>query len=342
MSTKSPHMMAVKNRIFKMILWISLVAFLTVAFTNVINRRPLSNFLIPFFGGVIIAAMIWLVYKNKGMLGVKYAYYVFLSVLYVPVAWLTSPGSYSAMSFYAVLIVFVGVVLAQEKTDYAFPVLTTIEVVFLLNYERFKPEQYAVYSEPAARAIDLSINFSIVIAIIFAVVFVLNSYFDSEHKRIYSLSITDQLTGIYNRRYLYHELEQFETGNRKKDQTFSILMMDLNNFKRVNDTYGHFAGDEVLKAFGAVLNQACRKNDFPARYGGDEFVVLLPDTPLGDIPVIQERINSLFGPVMDKYKSVGLSISFGAAYNKGQTIEEILQQADDHLYKNKAASKSEC
>jgi diguanylate cyclase (GGDEF)-like protein len=342
MSTKSPHMIAVKNRIFKMILWISLVAFMTVAIINLLNQRPFENFIIPFLGGSIMAGMIWLVYKNKGRVGVKYAYFCFLSVLYVPMAWLTSPGSFSAMSFYAVLIVFVGVVLAQEKTDYVFPVLTTIEVVFLLNYEKLRPEQYAVYSEPTARALDLSINFLIVIAIIFAVVFVLNSYFDSEHKRIYSLSITDQLTGIYNRRYLYHELEQFETGDRKKDQTFSILMMDLNNFKRVNDTHGHIAGDEVLKAFGSVLNQACRKNDFPARYGGDEFVVLLPETTLEDVPVIQERINALFGPVMEKYKSVGLSISFGAAYNKGQTIEEILQQADDHLYKNKAASKSEC
>lgn len=341
MTMKSPHMVAVKNRIFKMVLWISFVAFIVVAFTNVFNRRPFDNFLIPFLGGIIMAAMIWLVNINKGKLGVKYAYYCFLSIIYVPVAWLTSPGSFSAMSFYAVLIVFVGVVLAQEKMDYIFPVITTVEVIFLLNYEKMRPEQYTIYSEPAARAIDLSINYSIVISIIFAVVFVLNSYFDSEHKRIYSLSITDQLTGIYNRRYLYHELEQFESGNRKKDQTFSILMMDLNNFKRVNDTYGHFAGDEVLKAFGNVLNQACRKNDFPARYGGDEFVVLLPDTQLDDIPVIQERINGLFAPIIEKYKAVGLSISFGAAHNKGQTIEEILQQADDHLYKNKAETKSE-
>jgi diguanylate cyclase len=117
-------------------------------------------------------------------------------------------------------------------------------------------------------------------------------------------------------------------------------MMDLNNFKRVNDTYGHVVGDEVLRAFGEVLRKACRKMDLPVRYGGDEFILVLPETDVQDVSVIQSRIKDFFKPISEKYAHVGLSISFGVATSEGKSIEEIMQMADDHLYKNKNALKS--
>lgn len=329
-------MVEVKNRIFKMTLAISVVAFIVVALVNVINRRPLVNFVLPFVFAFILGGFVWLYDHGKFTKVIRTVYSLFLFVIYIPLAWATSPGSYSAMSFYAVLIVFIGCILAREWIDYVFPLISISEVIYFLNIEPSNPIQYSIYSPLQDRAIDLSINFLIVCMIIFAIVMLLNTYFDSEHKRIYSLSITDQLTGIYNRHHLYHELENYQSG---QDKAFTILMMDLNNFKRVNDSFGHAVGDEVLRIFGGILNEACRKNDLPVRYGGDEFILILPKTSSVDTQVIQNRIIDLFKPTMERYKEVELNIGFGIAESGGKSIEEVIQIADDHLYKNKEEMK---
>lgn len=337
MSENRKHLVEVKNRIFKMTLFISIIAFIVVSVVNMINRRPAVNFFVPFGAALILSACYWLYNRDKyaGIIRMVYAFFLF--VLYLPLAWTTSPGSYSAMSFYAVLIVFLGVILARKWYEYAFPVITILEVVYFLNIEPLNPTQYGIYSALSTRAVDLSVNFIVVCAIIIAIIMVLNRYFESEHERIYKMSVTDQLTGIYNRRHLYH---QIETYGVEKTPSFAILMMDLNNFKRVNDTYGHVVGDEVLREFGEVLRKACRKRDLPVRYGGDEFILVLPETETRDVSVIQNRIEDFFKPICEKYVDVGLSISFGVATSEGKSIEEIMQMADDHLYKNKNALKN--
>lgn len=339
MFSRKTHMVEVKNRIFKMMLVISMIAFWGISVINLMNRRPMVNFIYPFVAGFIMFAMFILYRKERWAIPIKYTYLVFLCFIYIPLSWLTSPGSYSAMPYYAILIFFVGVILAQDWWDYVFPFVSIVETIFFFYYEVNKPLQYYVYSEPMPRAVDLTINLSVVALIIFALLMVLNSYFDYEHKRIYKLSITDQLTGIYNRRYVYHELEHYERTEEQTKRPFTILMMDLNNFKKVNDTYGHAAGDEVLKIFGKVLNQASRKKDLPARYGGDEFMLILPDTSENEVAGIIKRIIDLFSPVLEQYQDIGLSVGFGVAESGGRDIESILQQADDHLYSDKALSK---
>ena len=336
MFSQSKHMLEMKNRIFKMTLLISVIAFTVVSLTNVINRRPFVNFIIPFGSAVLLAVFLWLYNRDKFTKVTRTIYSIFLFVLYLPLAWPTSPGSYSAMSFYAVLIVFIGVILAREWFDYVYPIITVSQVVYYLNIEPSNPAQYGIYSTLQERAIDLTFNFLIVCSILFAIIMVLNKYFDTEHKRIYSMSITDQLTGIYNRHHLYHELENYQ---KYENRPFTILMMDLNNFKLVNDTYGNTIGDDVLRTFGNILNKACRKNDLPVRYGGDEFMLILSDIGEAETKIIQNRIIELFKPTMHKYKDVGLDIGFGIAESADKSIEDIMQIADDHLYKNKEEMK---
>lgn len=336
MSAKNKYLLDVKNKILKSILLTAIVAFLTVGLLNFANNRPILNILLPFSSLPIIFAMYHLLTQNRYTKIIRGIFLAFLSIIYFPLAWLTSPGSYSAMPFYAIVILFTTMILVQDLWEHIFPTAIIIETIILLYYEPTKPAQYFVYLDPYDRALDLSLNFAIASFIVFLIIIILNGYFANEHARIFETSITDSLTGLYNRRYLYQTLEDLYSNGSESTRKFSILMMDLDNFKKVNDTFGHLAGDEVLHDFGKILKDNSRKIDIPVRYGGDEFALLLLDSNNDDAELVKERIFEMFKLASNKYKKIDLSVSFGICESNGESFEEIIKKADDYLYKNKS------
>lgn len=337
----STHLSEVKYRVLKAVMLTAIFALCLVAGINLMNARPVINLILPLCAAGVISLLYLIAKKEDYRYYVKLFMMVFLTNIYLFVAWKTSPGSYSAMSFYAVLLIFVSILLSEKGQEYLIPVIGLFEMIYLLFTEPQFPNQYKVYSSLSARAFDLSINFTVVVIIFFVIIITLNLYFDDEHQRLFKTSITDQLTGIYNRRYLYHQLE-FIHGAVKSNQfldAYSLLMIDINHFKKINDNYGHPVGDEVLVALGNILKSSCRKNDFPTRFGGDEFILVLPNTNAIEAQLVADRINEAFSPLALKYYEEGLSLGIAVATYNGQTIEEMIQQADDHLYKTKRAMK---
>lgn len=265
---------------------------------------------------------------------------IILTDLYLPIAWLTSPGSFSAMSFYAVLLIFIGLILAEQPYEYFIPLIGLIEIIGLLQYETFHPEQYNLYVPTTVRAMDLSINFTVVTGILFIISLTLNRHFDKEHQRLFKISITDQLTKVYNRRYLFQQLDEIHYLASKSGHPFSLVMIDINHFKLVNDTHGHSVGDEVLIKLGVILISSCRRQDIPARFGGDEFILLLQDTDYTEACFVAERIVEAFKPVCEQYADTHLSLGIGIVENHHMSINEMIQKVDDHLYKNKRDMKA--
>jgi len=153
-------------------------------------------------------------------------------------------------------------------------------------------------------------------------------------ERIRYISFHDTLTGLYNRTFLEEEMQRLDT---ERQLPISVLMVDLNGLKLVNDTYGHNKGDEMLKAVAEVLKSSCRKEDFIARWGGDEFVILLPQTTLKKAEIISKRIkNNCQGVYAGE---VPISLASGAAVKKSAdtTLTEVLNEAEDNMYKQKLA-----
>lgn len=337
---KNSYFHEVKSRIFRAILIIGMLAFEIIAFINLMNQRPLVNAILPGAAGLLLFGMFRISKKERFKKPVKLILLSFLCVIYLPLAWLTSPGSFSAMSFYAVLIFIIGIVLVQSNWEYFFPFVSFIEVIMLLFYEVKHPDQYHLYSTMEARAFDLSINFTVTACVIFVMIKIMNQYFDNEHHRLFNVSITDQLTDIYNRSYLMQCLEDNSIRSRREQVPYTILMMDLNHFKQVNDKYGHSIGDEVLIEFGKILKVASRRYDVPVRYGGDEFILVLSGTDRKQAQVVEERIQKLFEPLAVRFADVQLSVGIGIAENQGLTIQEMIKMADDHLYKRKKAMKN--
>jgi two-component system cell cycle response regulator len=160
------------------------------------------------------------------------------------------------------------------------------------------------------------------------------------------LAVTDPLTGLHNRRYMEGQLEALVNRAERDGAPVSALMIDLDHFKQINDSFGHDAGDEVLRVFAVRLASNVRAMDLPCRYGGEEFMVIMPDTTLADAHKIAERIRrhvagSPFkvgggADVLDVTISVGVAATMG----RGDTAAALLKRADNAVYEAKAAGRN--
>ncbi|MGB9666642.1 MAG: diguanylate cyclase [Candidatus Cryosericum sp.] len=161
-------------------------------------------------------------------------------------------------------------------------------------------------------------------------------------KELADSSIMDPLTGIYNRRYVDTILEQQYGLFKRHFQRFGLVMIDVDHFKSVNDTFGHLAGDEALKLVASVLRGSVRSVDCLARFGGDEFIIVCPLVELEGIEKLSERIvemvhHSVLSSPENPKQSIQVSISVGGSMvdYKDKSAEDIIARADEALYRVK-------
>jgi diguanylate cyclase (GGDEF)-like protein len=154
----------------------------------------------------------------------------------------------------------------------------------------------------------------------------------------------DALTGLRNRRFLAEELENFYDRAKGEGQDLSLAMIDLDNFKTLNDTAGHKAGDELLRFVGELLRGTSRPEDCAVRYGGDEFVVILPDTSIRHARLVSERLIKLFAQYAsrDRYlRKVTMSAGVASLHTtQAQSGDELMHKADEILYTVKSRGKN--
>ena len=151
------------------------------------------------------------------------------------------------------------------------------------------------------------------------------------------LALSDPLTGLYNRRFAKQRLAVEVARSTRKGYPLTVLMLDLNGFKQINDRYGHPTGDWVLKEFAEHLNKSIRGSDFAMRMGGDEFLVLLPECPLGQLQTVLARLSPLEVSVDGQRIPVGFSSGW-KEYTPGEPTDDLLESVDRALYANKRTS----
>ncbi|MBW3563416.1 MAG: diguanylate cyclase [Acidobacteria bacterium] len=158
--------------------------------------------------------------------------------------------------------------------------------------------------------------------------------------KLWDLSVRDALTGVLNRRGIQQRLESLAAENAYRSRPFSVILSDVDHFKRVNDEFGHQAGDQVLRVLATRMTEAIRKNDEVGRFGGEEFLIVLPGTDHTEASTIAERIRRIVAsePVWTGERMTHVSASFGVASAMSfdfRSISDLLLRADRALYRAK-------
>lgn len=168
-----------------------------------------------------------------------------------------------------------------------------------------------------------------------------NRALKASEERLTLLSVTDPLTGLYNRRHFMNVLEQVWEHGKRHGTCLSMIMVDIDFFKKINDLHGHDQGDEVLKALATQMLAVVRKGDLVARLGGEEFAVVLQDTSLDFACGLAERLRHAASELAFEQIPAGITCSYGvASLNVAAGIAALLRQADEALYESKHAGRN--
>jgi diguanylate cyclase (GGDEF)-like protein len=165
-------------------------------------------------------------------------------------------------------------------------------------------------------------------------------------KQTQRLSVTDGLTGLYRPHYLFHEVQKHFESNRPESipAVGSLLMMDLDHFKRVNDRFGHVVGDNVLIQVARIISRHCPDSGFAVRYGGEEFALFLPGVPGAPAVKLAEKIRHSVADrkIHVRREKIRMTLSIGVASypGEGEDVKSLIEKADTRLYEAKKKGRN--
>lgn len=276
-----------------------------------------------------------------------------LNFVLFPGLFVTVGGIGSGMPIYFVMGLVFTVLMLDFKPMIIMFILESIWYVLVFYFSAkyaesltdtfFIMPEWAMYLDEAMDFFTVGISTSVLVKVL-ALCFEFQQKRTNELlKQLEELSVKDPLSGAYNRRFL---LRYIESGIEKHKETrapLSIIMFDIDKFKRVNDDFGHLVGDEVIKGFSSVLLQSCRNYDVVARYGGEEFILVMPgaseETAFARAEQIRAKVEaSSFSDAIDRPVTVSGGVaSYVTTY---KTVEEFIAAADEHLYTAKETGRN--
>lgn len=325
-----------------------IVAFITTASLGMHYLINIPNVLI-----ILLCVLLPFIYP-KDFVKIATIMVYFVSFLYLPVTYYINGGHNGVgILYYLMMTIYISFYFEGKKlllilgSIFAF-YISTIIIGYIF------PQLIIEYASDLSRLIDIVISFvsvSIVVAILANTIFVsyriekdnnqeLLEELEKQNSKLELLSTMDQLTGVYNRRYYLKALEDEFKYFEKTNKHFYVMMIDIDDFKMVNDTYGHLYGDEILKSVAEGIKKCLRNHDIISRYGGEEFSVIISHTSEENGLIIAKRIRKAVEDLQYREKE-NVTISIGVVKNKEDDTElGIMKRADDYLYIAKENGKN--
>lgn len=338
---KIQDLAAFKNHILAMIILLS-IGLVSLSTLVDIHLKGLSPSIIVNTGAVLILVIAyftrskWMKYKQIRLILVLFFAFVFL-----PIDWVVSIGVTGVIPYYAmILILFSSLFLDQEPMRLFVPIGIVIEISLFFMIERNQPDFFQSGLDSTKMVDNLMLNFLVASLALISLVFLVYHYLEKHLEELYKISITDSLTEVYNRRYVFKRLEDIANHAKRMKEPFYLLYVDMDHFKRINDKFGHHTGDEILKIMGEILRNNLRSYDIPSRIGGDEFLIILPDTQYKAAKEVADRIVIYFSQYVKERLKVEATLSIGIAEGSNKDITELLKEADGHMYAQKSLHES--
>ncbi|NUM41941.1 MAG: GGDEF domain-containing protein [Leptospiraceae bacterium] len=275
--------------------------------------------------------------------------FLFLIVLlfFGDLLWFTNGGSQGSITTYLIIHLICIIILSRGKTRFYISVLSLVNLLAILIIEYNQPDLVIPYNNSKERFFDLLTGQGVSGIAIFLIISLVMKNYEKERKELkeqnlvlQELSLKDHLTGLYNRRYQMARLkEEIQNFNRYK-HSFSILLIDIDFFKKINDSWGHAEGDRILVEFSEILIQFLRINDVSSRFGGEEFLVILPMIKLNEALLVSEKLRANVQKKLLLPDGSPTTLSIGVQQYHNESVADLLSKVDQKLYRAKKLGRN--
>lgn len=334
----------------KRILFVSMLSGTFICFASSIGNFVLNlgtyTTLIPFIMGIIYLYFLYaLILKSKYELA-AYGTLTLLTIFVFPFLWFLNGGISGSIPYFYIFMIFLSTVVLNKHNYKIMTALQLIVVISLIIAELNLPHLITEYESTTARVIDVGVSLVIIIFLLFFMtIYIMKAYHKTitelelaheelkkSNKQLHHTSITDELTGLYNRRFIIDILNEIIDHN--KINHTSLIMLDIDYFKNINDTYGHSVGDEVLQRIGKILLSNNINKHHISRIGGEEFLILT-QSKLNHIEEAEE-IRGLIEMLKWREENLKVTVSLGVhSLTSDDSLESALKSVDSALYEAK-------
>lgn len=336
---------SLEHRLFNIF---SLAAFFFSILLSIVNlaiKLPLILILTPLSFGLLLAFCFYVSRKKKVFqLPVKVCITAMLFM--APVVWIYNGGSTGGSQYFLIFIGILAAIVRGGRLRYYLMFVFILLLSALISIEYLYPQAITYFTSPGQRYISVLFGFNLSALTIVLIFTVFADGYRAEQQRVKQyaqnmeeIAITDGLTGLYNHRFVRQRLEEEISKARRYKRKLSVIMLDIDHFKKLNDTQGHQFGDYVLKRIAEILQQSVRNTDTIGRYGGEEFIIVCSETGLAESYMLANRLRAEIERSQFK-RQVQVTISGGVAELHEENIQQLVEKADRCLYSAKRLGRN--